>query len=116
MRRQFDGRRADETELSGFARRVMAPAGIAGNGSSDRRSNNNASLAPGLQVRQASMDGKKSALEIDVEYLIPVGGAHLAEPGSREDAGIAAHNVDAAMAFHRRPRHSCAVFFVRNIG
>lgn len=62
------------------------------------------------------MHRKKGGLGIDIEHLIPVGGSHLAEPRSREDAGIATHDVDAAVAFHCGPRHSCTVFFTRNIG
>ena len=116
VRRQFDGRGANETELSCLARRVMAPAGISGDRSGDRRSNDNAPLAPRLQFRQTRIHRKKRAFEIDIENLIPIRDAHRSEPRSRKHTGVATDDVDAAMAFHRGPRHSCAVFFTRNIG
>jgi len=116
VRRQLNRRGSNEAKLSGLARRVVTPAGIAGNGPSDRRRNDNASAAARLERRQACAHRQKSPFEIDVEHLIPVRDAHRTQPGCGKDAGIATDDIDAAVTFHRRPRHAGAIFGTRNIG
>ena len=68
-----------------------------------------------LQSSQARVHRKKCAFKIDVEHLIPIGDAHLPQPRGRKDSGVATDDVDAAVALHRRRRHSGAIFGVRNI-
>ena len=116
MRRQFNGRGPNEPELPGFARRVMAPAGISGDRTGDRGRNDDASLATRLEPREAGVHREEGALEIDIEHLIPIRRCHLAQPRGGENTSVATDDVDAAVAFQRGPRHSRAVFFVRNIG
>ena len=71
VRRQFDGGGADEAQLSGLARRIVAPAWISGNRSGDRRGNDNAPLAPRLQRRETRIHRKKGPFEIDIRAPDP---------------------------------------------
>ncbi len=115
VRRKFNGRGANEAQLSCLAGRIVAPAWIPGNRSGDRRRNDNAPLAARFQSWQACVDREKGAFEIDVEHLIPVGHAHLTELGGRKDSSVRTDHVDTAMPLGGRRRHSGAIFRTRNI-
>ena len=64
VRRKFDRSGANEAELPRFAGRIVAPAGISGDRSGDRRRNNNAALAARFQSRQARVHRKNVPLRL----------------------------------------------------
>lgn len=56
MRRQFNRRGSNEAELPRLASRIVAPAGVSGNRSGDRRSNDNAPFALSILAQSSSLE------------------------------------------------------------
>jgi hypothetical protein len=53
-----------------------------------------------FQGRKSGLDGIEGALQIDAEYLLQLRRRHFPQRCRREDAGIAADNVQAAAELH----------------
>ena len=112
---KLNGRGAYEAKLPRLAGCVMAPAGIAGDGTGDGRSNHDAALAPSLQPGQARLDGEKGPLEVDIHHLVPIGRTYIREGRGWVDSRVATEDVDAAMPFDRGLGHADVVFRLRNV-
>ena len=116
IRRQFQRRRAHEAELSGLARRIMRPAGIAGDRPGDGRGEHDPSPTAARQRRRAGPHAKEGAGKVGRQHLVPLRQSHLHHTRGRKHAGVGAENVDAAVPLERRGRHSLDIAGIADIG
>jgi hypothetical protein len=94
----------------------VRPSGIAGEGSGDRRRDDDAPAPAGGERRQCGLDDVDGALEVDADHLLDVLGGEVLEAARWEDARVGAHDVQAAVALHCGGDDALAVLGTGHIG
>ena len=114
--RQFHCSGPQEPQLRGFACPVMRPAGVAGDGTGDRRRDDHPAVAAGGQCRKRGLNDEHRPLEVDGQHLIDVLGRQFFELARREDTGVGADDVQAAVLLNGGFDSAATVLWIRHIG